>query len=606
MPPSPPQLEHEASATPRTGLLLLIPPELTVDVNARVRASVLVFTCVLSIVAGAIAVASWGWAGNTEGALICTIVPITGLTGLMMLRASRDLGYTARVFGVMGWLILLSLNVATGGHFVATQIWFGAHAGMLLLIHGWQDARVMVALCALGPAISYALALHLRIPPAVATVAGNMQSATALTLWITACAAAFDHAHRAAIRATEQQRAELERARNEALAAGEARIWFLAQMAHEIRTPMNGVMGMANMLAVSKLDPDQRSCVEVLRTSGDHLLRLLDDTLELARADVHEISVRPTEFDPSQPVHQVVDLWRGRATSKGLRVRVSVAPELPPAIRSDPMRIRQVLSNLVGNAVKYTQRGAVELRVSRSRDRLAFIVQDTGIGISAEDQANLFDPFTRAGAQARRRFGGTGLGLAISRNIAHALGGTLTVDSSQAHGSTFTLEIPLVEAEILDKPLTEEITSEPVPLRVLVVDDHLVNRMVAARTLEMAGHVAATADNGTNALRLMQTERYDAVLMDCHMPDIDGCEVTRRFRAWEAAEGRRRLPIVALTATVPSDGLSSTIAAGMDACLVKPCEPDLLVRTLVRLCDPTAHATRGDERTLGTSTSSPT
>lgn len=564
-------------------LLSHLPADPAADASAGVRAVLLALVCVLGFVGALIAAPIWYLAGNAPGAVLCVMIGLGSAWPLWTLRRTGDLTRAGAESAVFSWLSLIVLNVQVGGGFIATQIWFSAVVTNALLVCRWSVARNFIALTIVGPALSYWAASRLHIPPAVATTMGDLQSLTALLAWFGVCAWTYDRVSTSMVDELDRQRAAAELARNEAITAGEARGWFLAQMAHEIRTPMNGVMGMAAILAESNLDREQRAWVEVLRTSGDHLLRLLDDTLELARADAGRVSVKVVPFDPTEPVRQVVDLWRGRAESKGLRLRVVLPADLPKGVLTDPVRIRQVISNLVGNAVKYTQRGWVEIRVAVVGPRLSYVVSDTGIGIESSDLPNLFDPFTRSGEAARRRFGGTGLGLAISRSIAEALDGALEVDSSIERGSTFTLNIPFTEAELGPDPVSDEPTDEHRPLRILVVDDHAVNRIVASRVLDRAGHLYETAETGEKALEMLMTNRYDAALMDCQLPDIDGREVTKRLRVWEREQRRSRLPVIALTATLPSDGASSCAASGMDAFLVKPFDPEVLVRTLLRL-----------------------
>jgi signal transduction histidine kinase/ActR/RegA family two-component response regulator len=553
------------------------------DASTGVRAELLALICVLGCLVSVAAVPFWYLSGSPFNAALCAVIGVASLSPLWSLRQTGDLTRAGAQSSVLSWLSLVLLNIQVGGGFIATQIWFSAIVANALLVCRWSAARGFIVLAIIGPSLSHWAATRLHVTPAATSTVGDLQSLTVLLVWFGICAWTHDRASTRMVDELGRQRTAAELARNEAIAAGEARGWFLAQMAHEIRTPMNGVMGMAAILAESELDREQRAWVEVLRTSGDHLLRLLDDTLELARADAGRVSVKVVAFDPTEPVRQVVDLWRGRAESKGLRLRVVLPADLPKGVLTDPVRIRQVISNLVGNAVKYTQRGWVEIRVAVVGPRLSYVVSDTGIGIESTDLPNLFDPFTRSGEAARRRFGGTGLGLAISRSIAEALDGTLDVESSTERGSTFTLHIPYTEAELGPDPVSEEPTDEHRPLRILVVDDHAVNRIVASRVLERAGHLYETAETGEKALEMLMANRYDAALMDCQLPDIDGREVTRRLRVWEREQRRSRLPVVALTATLPSDGASSCAASGMDAFLVKPFDPEVLLRTLLRL-----------------------
>jgi signal transduction histidine kinase/CheY-like chemotaxis protein len=367
---------------------------------------------------------------------------------------------------------------------------------------------------------------------------------------------------------------------------------FLATISHELRTPLNGVLGMTQLLERSALDATQRSRIGVIRRSGAHLLTLIDDLLDLSRIEHGRLPIEAQPFVLRQAVAEVCDLHAATAREKGLAFSVRVAPQLPAAVVADAARIRQVLHNLVGNAIKFTEQGAVDVRVDLDGEdgtpaRLRFVVGDTGPGVAEADRERVFQPFEQAvGAGAR---GGTGLGLSISRELARAMGGDLVLRASAGSGTEFVFCMPLVAASAVPAPSAED-AGEPALLTgdVLVVDDSPVNALVAQAVLERFGLTVTLAQHGGEALELLGRRRFNLVLMDCQMPVLDGVETTRRWRAQEHVHGGRRTPIVALTANAISTERDRCLAAGMDDYLVKPFEIAALHGAVRRQLQPLA------------------
>ena len=390
---------------------------------------------------------------------------------------------------------------------------------------------------------------------------------------------------------TERKRfeAELLQAKSAAESASRSKSDFLASMSHEIRTPMNAIMGIADLLAKTRLTSEQDKYVQIFRRAGDNLLNLINDILDLSKVEASQLELEHTGFSLIDLLSKVTEMVGVRAHEKGLSLVCEIAPDVPVDLIGDPTRLRQVLLNLIGNAIKFTESGEVSLRVTLGGDQavptaLRFTITDTGIGIAREKLGRVFERFTQADSSTTRRFGGSGLGLTISRRLVELMGGRIWVESDLGRGSVFAFAVPFEISTEATRRTAEPVGSEAelslLPLRILLVEDSADNRTIVLAYLEDTPYQVEIAENGAVACAMFAAGHYDLVLMDRQMPVMDGLTATRKIRAWERENDRRPTRIIALTASALKGDRETCLAAGCTAFLTKPIKQEVLLQSI--------------------------
>ncbi len=504
-----------------------------------------------------------------------------------VMSASTLVRFTAMITSSVFWTTMPIIYWMTG--VPAFRLMAIVLLSCFLIVAQSYSFKSRLAVFGFGTAPAIAIVL---LPIAFGAISGFQLFSLGLGLALVLLYLAVDVQQNVAnARALRTAQADLLGQKEVAIAANQAKSSFLAMMSHELRTPMNGVLGMAHALTLTRLDPRQASHIDMLVRSGRGLMSILNDILDISKIESGKLELEIIAFDLHELGQRVQDLWSEAASAKGVRLIFDLAPNTPQWVSGDPTRLRQVMINLVSNALKFTGEGEVRLSIRPTgADRCEIEISDTGPGISEAQQTRLFQIFTQADVSISRKFGGTGLGLAICKQLVALMGGEIGVASREGEGSTFTFTVPLPPADPVEVADDKGAEASLVGIRILVADDNAINQAVARAILEAFGASVCAAGDGCDALKLLRADRFDVVLMDVHMPTMGGVEALSRIRAGEA--GPRWMPVIALTADAMAGVDAELLAEGFDDVAPKPINPGELVAKIVAACAAAASDSR--------------
>ena len=555
------------------GLLNL--PERIASQRARRSVALLLVMVAGSLVSTLAQLAQGLWSSGLGAGLL------TCLVGLMLaiVRRRGPSVWLMSSFVVLGSVGAMVLAVGAGREGYISLFWVGLGPTLTLATSGHRVAFRILLLIASLSAVSVLLIVAEVVPPFIHIehIEGphivSLLGAMATYYFLSST---YERETESTIAELARSVEEIRAARAEAERAARARGDFLAMMGHEVRTPLNGVLGMASVMLSEQPPPHIRDGLQTIENSGGLLRALLDNLLDYSKFESGPLALEARPVDVGQIARDVIDLMAGSARERGDELVLEVSPDAPRYVRGDETRLRQVLNNLVSNAVKFTERGRVRMRVSGEQGQLVIAVADEGLGMDAATVGRLFQPFMQANETTTRRFGGTGLGLAIVRLLVNHMRGRIDVRSEPGQGSTFSVTLPWPPC---DAPAPPAVAPLPrgAALRVLVVEDNLINLRVAQRLLEQLGHTVTSAGDGAAALECVERSHFDLVLMDCHMPVMDGFTATEKICSRPGSP-----PVVALTASTAREDLERCRSSGMVEVLSKPVNRDELARVLLR------------------------
>lgn len=524
---------------------------------------------------------------------IAIIIPLIFLTCPLLIARTNNFRAIAIFYLTLAFVGMLMVPLMAGGMFSRATFFMLPWVVLVTLFLGWKEG-IVAAVIVFTAYVALHL-MHAAILPSVYDISADMISQWLLIglsltlLMLTVGAAIFQ-------REMERAAVKLSEARVEADKANRAKSEFLAKMSHEIRTPMNGVLGMAEMLETTALTDQQKLYARTISASGQSLLTIINDILDLSKIEAGHISLESKPFALERFFEDIAALFLAQVERKGVAFVVDCEPSLPDAVCGDAGRIRQIVINLVGNALKFTDAGHIKIDVSgETRDdhvNLQIAVEDTGIGIPADKLEDVFDKFEQVESLTTRRFDGAGLGLAISRQLANAMGGALNVQSVYGEGCRFTLAVTLPIADVLpEEAIKETPPRAPAPnasrerLRVLVAEDNEVNRLVLQAMIDSNRCEIAFAINGQTAVNAFRKDDFDIVLMDISMPVMDGFAATKEIRKYESETGALRTPIICVSAHAFEDQRQKSAESGMDDYLTKPVNKTTLMTMIEKWAD---------------------